>query len=295
MTEETIVETPSGPVAFREEGEGPPVLFVHGSPGGSDQGLLMGRFLARAGYRVIAPSRPGYLATPLQGDDGGAGTTAELLAGLMDSLGAETFGVVCWSGGGPSSYHLAAAHPDRVRALVACAAVSGAYTFATGVASIESSLMSSGLGGFVLRTMAEHAPKSLIASTVKEEGTLSRTEAKELTEHIWEHEDKRDFVLALSATLSGRRAGLKNDHRRFPDLDLPLGSVGVPTLLVHGTVDTDVPPEHSERALHAVDGAEIVRVEKGTHLCVWTDPPPRGSRPASSATSAPTRLSPTAG
>jgi len=207
VTEETVVDTPSGPVAYREEGEGPPVLFVHGSPGGSDQGLLMGRFLAEAGNRVVAPSRPGYLATPLREDNGSAGATAECLAGLMGSLGAETFGVVCWSGGGPSSYHLAAAHPDRVRALVACAAVSGTYTFATGVASIESSLMSSGLGGFVLHTMAEHAPKSLIASTVKEEGKLSRTEAKELTEHIWDHEDKRDFVLALSATLSGRRAG----------------------------------------------------------------------------------------
>ena len=38
----------------------------------------------------------------------------------------------------------------------------------------------------MLHAMAEHAPKSLIASTVKEEGKLSsRTEAKVLTEHIW--------------------------------------------------------------------------------------------------------------
>ena len=273
---ETVVDTPSGPVAFAEAGAGPPVLFVHGSPGGSDQGLLMGRFLAEAGFRVIAPSRPGYLATPLSEANGSAEATAGLLAGLMDSLGAGAFGVVCWSGGGPSSYHLAAAHPDRVRALVACAAVSGAYSFATGVASIESSLMSSGFGGFVLHTMAEHAPKSLIASTVKEEGRLSRAQAKELTEHIWDHEDKRDFVLALSATLSGRPAGLKNDHHRFPGLDLPLGSVGAPTLLVHGTVDTDVAPEHSERALQAIGGAQIVRVDKGTHLSVWTDPTSEG-------------------
>jgi len=86
----------------------------------------------------------------------------------MDALGVETFRIVCWSGGGASSYHLAAAHPDRVSALAACAAVGGAYTFATGVASVESSLMTSGLGGFVLHAMAEHAPKSLIASTVKE-------------------------------------------------------------------------------------------------------------------------------
>ena len=270
---ETIVDTPSGAMAFVDGGDGSPVLFVHGSPGGSDQGMLMGRFLVESGFRVIAPSRPGYLGTPLHEANGSATATAAMLLGLMDTLGVESFGVLCWSGGGPSSYHLAAAHPERVRSLVACAAVSGAYTFATGVASIESSLMTSGLGGHVLHTLAEHAPKSLISSTVKEEGgTLSRAEAKELTEHIWEHDAKRDFVLALSATLSGRRAGLKNDQRRFPRLDPPLGAVRAPALLVHGTADTDVPPEHSERAFGAVPGAQILRVDKGTHICAWTDP-----------------------
>ena len=58
-------DTSLGPVEYVEAGGGPPVLFVHGSPGGSDQGALMGGFLAKAGFRVIAPSRPGYLDTPL--------------------------------------------------------------------------------------------------------------------------------------------------------------------------------------------------------------------------------------
>ena len=75
-----------------------------------------------------------------------------------------------------------------MRALVACAAVSGPYTFATGVARIERS-----------------------------------AEVKEVTEHIWDHEETRDFVLDLSATLSGRRAGLKSDEHRFPGLDVPPG------------------------------------------------------------------------
>jgi pimeloyl-ACP methyl ester carboxylesterase len=273
---EVILETPAGAVGYVDEGDGNPVLYVHGSPGGSDQGTLMGRFLVEAGFRVVAPSRPGYPGTPLSEANGSPEGTAELLRGLMDALGAETFGVVCWSGGGPAAYQLAAAHPERVRAIVACAGVSGSYAFATGVASIERSLMSSGLGGFVLHAIAEHAPKSLIASTVKEEGHLTGAEARELTEHIWAHEDTRDFVLGLSATLSGRAAGLKNDQHRFPDLDLPLGSVGSPTLLVHGTADSDVGPEHSERALGAIAGSEILRVDRGTHLCVWTDPAAEG-------------------
>ena len=114
--------------------------------------------------------------------------------------------------------------------------------------------------------------RRLIASTVKEEGDLSRREAKDLTEHIWSDERKRDFVLELSATLSGRKAGVENDRRRFPALELPLASIAAPTLLVHGTADSDVGPDHSEHALASIPNAEILRVEKGTHICVWTDP-----------------------
>jgi len=80
-------------------------------------------------------------------------------------------------------------------------------------------------------------------------------------------------VLRLSGTLSGRNLGLKNDQRRFPQLgDLGLNEISVPTLLIHGTADSDVGPDQSEHALSAIAAAEILRVEKGTHLCVWTDP-----------------------
>ena len=95
---ETVVGTPLGAMAFVEGGDGRPVLFVHGSPGGSDQGILMGRFLVESGYRVIAPSWPGYLGTPLHEANGSAAATADMLLGLMDALSVESFGVLCWSG-----------------------------------------------------------------------------------------------------------------------------------------------------------------------------------------------------
>ncbi len=47
---------------------GPPLLMVHGSGGGFDQGLDFARTLVPDGYRVIVPSRFGYLRTPLPAD-----------------------------------------------------------------------------------------------------------------------------------------------------------------------------------------------------------------------------------
>ncbi len=277
MTESTNVEcqvvTAVGEIGTVDSGDGLPVLFVHGTPGGSDQGTLMGRFLVDAGFRVVAPSRPGYLGTPLEHDDGTPERTAALLVALLDALDIDRCGVVCWSGGGPSAYLLAADHPDRVSSLVACAAVSGPYEFATGLASLENSLMTSGLGGWLLHEMVAHTPKAVITSTIKEEGTLSHADASSLVQHIWEHPDKREFVLDLSATLSGRKVGVKNDHHHFPGLaDLGLARITVPTLLVHGTADADVGIGHSEHAAEHIAGAEFLRVERGTHLAVWTDP-----------------------
>ena len=116
-----VIETSLGTVEYIDSGQGKPVLFVHGSPGGCDQGAVMGAFLVPRGFRVIALSRPGFLKTPLTETMKSPDQQADLELALMDSLGVERFGVSCWSGGGPSSYRLAAKHPERMTALVVLA------------------------------------------------------------------------------------------------------------------------------------------------------------------------------
>lgn len=77
----------------------------------------MGGFLVEQGFRVIPPSGPGYVETPLTDCNATPDGQAELEAALMDSLGIDRFALMCWSGGGPSSYRLTATRPDRVTAL----------------------------------------------------------------------------------------------------------------------------------------------------------------------------------
>ena len=92
-----VISTARGPVQHVDSGgDGAPVLFVHGTPGGCDQGALMGRFLVDAGFRVVAPSRPGYLDTPLD-DRPTPADQAALHAALLDALGIDRVAVVCWS------------------------------------------------------------------------------------------------------------------------------------------------------------------------------------------------------
>jgi pimeloyl-ACP methyl ester carboxylesterase len=67
--------------------------------------------------------------------------------------------------------------------------------------------------------------------------------------------------------------GLKNDRAQFSEIGgLGLSSITTPTLLVHGTADSDVRPDQGENGLEHVPTSEVLRVQDGTHLCGWTDP-----------------------
>lgn len=265
-------DTANGTIEYVDTGAGEPVLFVHGSPGGADQSALMSAFISDAGFRVIAPSRPGYGGTALDDDNADPAAQAELHVALLDALGLDAVGVACWSGGGPSTYALAATHPERVRAIAAIAAVSHAYTFE---GTSESLLMTGKAGRWIMKELVHHAPKTVVQSLAKEEGDLDKHQLKELVDHIWNDPTKKAFVLSLSELVTGpeRHAGLKNDQAQFPHIgDLGLASITAPTLLVHGTADGDVPADQSDHALGAIPGSELLAVENGTHVAAWTDP-----------------------
>ncbi|HYI81028.1 MAG TPA: alpha/beta fold hydrolase [Thermoleophilaceae bacterium] len=273
-TPETI-ETALGPVEVERAGEGPPVLVVHGTPGGSDQGLAMGRFLVDAGFETIAPSRPGYLGTAL--DDGRAeiDAQADLHAALLGALGHQSAGVLAWSGGGPSAFRLAVRHPERVSALVVAAGVS--QRFAPDKASIDEQLMmDTRAGNWLLRFLASHTPKATVSSTLGAEGDLSRKELRELTREAVGDERQAELVLAMAraaADHAHRGAGIDNDLARFAAIEsLELERIGVPTLIVSGDGDVDVAPAHSDHAAATIPGAEHVVLSRGTHLALWVHP-----------------------
>ena len=63
-----VVQIRCGLIEYQEAGTGVPLLAVHGSGGGHDQGMAFARSLTRLGIRVIAMSRFGYPRTPMPSD-----------------------------------------------------------------------------------------------------------------------------------------------------------------------------------------------------------------------------------
>jgi pimeloyl-ACP methyl ester carboxylesterase len=112
-----LLDTACGPVKVAEAGEGTPVLVVHGMAGGFDMGLQVGLDVLGDGFRVIAPSRFGYLGSPMP-PDASHDRQADVLAAVLDTFGLPAAAVVAVSAGAQSATRLALRHPDRVSALV---------------------------------------------------------------------------------------------------------------------------------------------------------------------------------
>jgi pimeloyl-ACP methyl ester carboxylesterase len=101
--------------------DGRPLLFLHSlGPASSAAFLGLGvQPLVDAGYAVAAPDLPGYGGSaPVDPEEYAVPALAARVAALADDLGWARFVLVGHSWGGAVACHLAAAGPDRVRALV---------------------------------------------------------------------------------------------------------------------------------------------------------------------------------
>ncbi len=110
-----IAETRHGAMEYAVAGDGPPVLMFHGTGGGFDQGLAFTARLWRGGFGVIAPSRFGYLRTPMPNDADHV-AEAEAAADLLDALGLDRVAVAGGSAGAIPALAFAIRFPDRTAA-----------------------------------------------------------------------------------------------------------------------------------------------------------------------------------
>jgi pimeloyl-ACP methyl ester carboxylesterase len=98
-------------------GHGEPVLVIHGAGGGFDQSLDLIGPLGPYGYRLIAPSRFGYLRSASPANLTNA-KQADAYADLLDRLRVQKVDVVSISAGEWSALQFAIRHPNRCHALV---------------------------------------------------------------------------------------------------------------------------------------------------------------------------------
>ena len=267
----TMLETELGPIQVAREGDGPRVMSIHGSPGGFDQGLVWARHLRDGGRELIAPSRPGYLRTPLDSGRSPA-QQADLYAAMLDALHINKVTVLGISSGGPSAVHFAARHPNRTNALLLDAAV--LLSIAPAGSEIERAIFESGTGIWLSCQIAKRWPKltaALVVDTLS--AGLSKDRKRDAVDWITSNPARLHNIVDLPTSLAPRRfrePGQRNDESNEINLDpLPFTEITAPTLIAQGTNDVFPLIDHATNAADKMPGAELMLVEEGHHGLPW--------------------------
>ncbi|MGB8463421.1 MAG: alpha/beta hydrolase [Terrimicrobiaceae bacterium] len=269
-----IAKTDLGPVEFLVRGEGPAVLVFHGSPGGYDQAMLLGSSFTAGEFQIVAPSRPGYLRTPLA-----TGILpeqqADALAGLIDTLGISSVAVLASSSGAPAALQFALRHPGKVWALVLISSVTAKFhPDAKARRSEPGSLVLNEFGGDLgawLRVeQTEWDPRGVLLSMLDAENNGTAGQREALATSVVNDADQLEWFRGLVGTfvpLSVREAGIRNDILQLRALsDFPFERITAPTLVVHGTADKCVPFAEAEAVARRIPGALQLPVEGAGHL-----------------------------
>ena len=255
------VSTASGPIEYAERGRGEPILAIHGTLGGWDQGLVAAEYLRVNGFRIIAPSRPGYLGTPLSTGQTFA-QQGDALAALLDVLEIDRIIVFALSGGGPAGYELAARHADRVTKLVQVEGVCipGPIPRAATRLAARDPLARAQIW------LLTHATRQTLTALFRLAGsdtTAVVSDRAAMLAAIPGRTATLEATLRASLGSARRRQGMKNDFTPFTPA--PLDRVTCPTLIVHARSDKSVPPSSAEYAHAHIAGSELYWMD-GSHL-----------------------------
>ncbi|WP_321927522.1 alpha/beta fold hydrolase [Paraburkholderia guartelaensis] len=212
-------------IAFRDEGDGLPVLCLHSLAGSLRMWDGAARVLARH-YRVLRCDARGHGASTGTVPYTVEGTARDALA-LLDALGIARYAVLGISMGGQAAMHLALAAPHRVAALVLANTSAGALPDAQGrLAQTKARIEEIGYERFAAEYVASRFA----------DGYASRGYADYLREALALGAQR--YVATLRSILA-------------QDLSAELWRLRVPVLLISGTADVSTTPERM-RALGAL-------------------------------------------
>ena len=262
----SLIDTDAGPLEYAVAGEGPPVMMIHGTGGGFDQGLLFAHALRERGFRIVAPSRFGYLRSAFP-DDASPAHQADVLVALLDHLGVERLPVIGGSAGALTAAEFALRHPDRCAHLVLLVPAANL----TGRDPVEFTALQRAAVNLVLGSdLAFWALSSLApGQTIR---TLLATDPALLSRVA--PEERRRAALILDGLMPIRRKadGLRTDGF-WAGTPSPTAyeDIAVPTLILSCEDDLFGTAETARRLAERIPDATVMIWPEGGHIWLGHD------------------------
>jgi 2-hydroxy-6-oxonona-2,4-dienedioate hydrolase len=264
-----LIATRCGPIEYQEAGTGVPLLAVHGSGGGYDQGMAFAGTLAHQGIRVIAMSRFGYLRTPMPAD-ASAAAQADAHVCLLDALGIGHAAVIGGSAGAPSALQMAIRHPNRVSALVLLVPLAYKPPTLTDSAPplppcVENTMMRLIGSDFLFWSALHVARTQLVKVVLATPPELLRTVSPQERARV---NAMLDNILPVSV----RAEGLRSDTAVGKNLGpAPLESIRAPTLVISARDDGYGTYASAQYTASRIAGAKFIGFDEGGHTWVGHD------------------------
>lgn len=260
------IQTAAARMEYAIVGSGPPLLMIHGTGGGFDQGLLFTEKLAGHGVRVIAPSRFGYLRSSFPTDHSSEAQAHEFV-GLLDHLKLGKVVVAGGSAGALSAVQFALRHPDRTSALILIVP-------AANVEGHDPNEMRPAQEWMVRRLITSDffywgarkvAPKQMI-------GFLLATDPA-LLEQVPPEERKRAYrILDQMLPISARWRGMLNDaHLAGHPARVDFRRIRIPTLIISAEDDRFGTAGTSMAIARQTPSARLVLFPTGGHVLLGHD------------------------
>ncbi len=255
MNDGILITTRVGPLHVRQAGVGPAAVLWHSLFVDSASWQRVEPRL-REDRQLILIDGPGHGASGDPGKRYAMRECAEAAVDVLDALGvAERVDWVGNAWGGHVGINLAAAHPERLRSLIAIGSPVAAYTraevretqFLLGVYRLI------GAAGFIRTAIAE----ALLSPATRERDP----EAVEYVRSQLARADRRRLCNAVVSISLGRE-----------DLTVLLPTIRVPTLFVTGVDHSGFTPEQARASIALVSGGRLAIVFDAAYLAPLEQP-----------------------
>lgn len=262
-----VAETACGPIEYVERGEGVPVLVVHGIFGGFDQGLGIGAGNLGPGTRMIAPSRFGYLGTPMP-ETATPERQADAYVCLLDHLGVDRAVLFGTSAGATSVLQFALRHPERTQGLILMSAnAPGEVEVQTMPRAVTNVLFRSDAVFWLLTTHMQ----GLLTPMMGVPAGFTLTRAQE--------DDVFGMMASILPVKSRADGALFDMYVSNPDVNsgYPLETLDMPVLVINARDDPLTLHANAEALAARLPNAELVTIEDGGHLFLGHSSEVRGA------------------
>lgn len=283
-----VVHTALGDIQIVIKGHGPVVLALHGGFGGWDQGELVASNIEKQGFRLIIPSRVGYLSTPITTnpillEETTPAQQADQLVALLDALNITKAIVLGFSAGAPVAYEFGLRHPDRTNAVVLESIGANpnedGFFYAVLGAILVTETESVDYITYLLHISLKKDYYSTAVQFLPADTSLSGSALQQRNQYVLHHTNQYHFLrkmLRATIPISPRLLGTLNDFLGVPYWTTTytpptLAQYSLPTLIIQAINDSNGYYPTAQSVHADLPTSQLVSVKKSGHF-IWLGP-----------------------